>query len=151
MKQRPESNSSKRKCRIRDLFLLRWKEQHTNCNYRRPLHPGVDCRVPPLPPCQHDAPIAVPRRASNPPPRRLRVARTVDQQSAQRDGRRQQTHPMPNIRARPTPAPRYRRKVPIHTMLSFLSGSTASSNLGPAASPQDPGVRFEGPVSKMRR
>ena len=69
------------------------------------MHPTLNSSVPSLPPCQHDAPIAVPRRASNPPPRRSRVASTVDQQSAHRHGRRRRKHPMPQNQSSAHPCP----------------------------------------------
>ena len=68
-------------------------------------HPGLNSSVPSLPPCRHDAPIAVPRRSSNPPPRRSRAASTVDQQSAHRDGRRRRKHAMPQNQSSAHPCP----------------------------------------------
>ena len=63
------------------------------------IHPGLNSSVPSLPPCHHDTPIAVPRRASNPPPIRSRAASTVDQQSAHRVGRRRRKHPRSSLLA----------------------------------------------------
>ena len=69
------------------------------------IHPGLNSSVPSLPPCHHDTPIAVPRRASNPPPGRSRAASTVDQQSAHRAGRRRGKHPMPQNQSSAHPCP----------------------------------------------
>ena len=92
------------------------------------IRPGLNSSVPSLRPCHHDTPIAVPRRASNPPPRRSRAASTVEKQSAQRHGEAAAETPNASPAELSPPLPRLQQ-----SLTSLTSAGTASPMQAAAA------------------